>query len=65
MPKPQKAGSRTRQQRKKEAKRLVRQKETHNGDNFRRYLAVRTALNEFYPVNPKGIWLAISTHWPG
>ncbi len=56
MPKPQKTGSRTRHQRKKETKRLKRQRQSkkYNGDNFRRYLAVRDALKQFYPGEPKG-----------
>lgn len=54
MPKPQKTGSRSRHQRKKEAKRLVRRSKQHGGDNFRRYLAVRDALRQFYPGEPTG-----------
>lgn len=53
MPKPQKSGSHSRNQRKKEAKRLARRKK-HNGDNYRRYLAVRSALKRFYPEEPTG-----------
>ena len=55
MPKPQKTGSCTRQQRKKEAKRLRRHRQNKNkGDNFHRYQAVRKALKEFYPGEPSG-----------
>lgn len=54
MPKPERTGSRTRQQHKKEAKRLARRGKKHNGDNFRRYLAVITALKQFYPIEPIG-----------
>jgi Transposase DDE domain len=54
MPKLQKTGSRPRQQQKKEAKRLVRRRKKGRGDNFRRYLAVRTALKQFYPGEPSG-----------
>jgi hypothetical protein len=54
MPKPQKSGSRTRQQRRKETKRLRRRGKKQSGDNFRRYLAVRTALKQFYPGEPSG-----------
>ena len=54
MPKPQKTGSRTRHQRKKEAKRLIRRSKKHGGDNFHRYLAVRDALKQFYPGEPTG-----------
>ncbi len=56
MSKPQKTGSRSRRQRKKEAKRLKRQRQPgkHRGDNFYRYQAVRNALKQFYPGEPKG-----------
>jgi len=54
MPKSQKTGSRSRQQQKKEAKRLARQGQKHHGDNFRRYLAVKTALKQCYPGEPSG-----------
>lgn len=54
MSKPQKTGSRTRHQHKQEAKRLVRRSKKHSSDNFRRYLAVRTALKQFYPGEPSG-----------
>jgi hypothetical protein len=54
MKKPQKTGSPSQQQRKKESKRLVRRHKKHNGDNFRRYLAVRSALRQFYPGEPTG-----------
>ncbi len=54
MKKPQKTGNPTRQQRKKENKRLARRHKKYNGDNFRRYQAVRFALRQFYPVEPKG-----------
>ncbi len=55
MPEPQKTGSRPRLQRQKEAKRLTRRREVkkYSGDNFRRYLAVRADLREFYPDEPK------------
>ena len=55
MPKPQKSGSRTRQQGQKEAKRLTRRREVkkYSGDNFRRYQAVRAGLREFYQEEPK------------
>lgn len=56
MPKPQKTGSRRRQQRQKEAKRLARERriEKTGGDNFRRYQAVLTALKQLYPTEPSG-----------
>lgn len=54
MPKPQKTGSLTRQQRKKEAKQLARRNKKEGGDNFRRYVAVRAALKQFYPGEPTG-----------
>ncbi len=54
MKKPQKIGTHTRQQQKKENKRLARRQKKHNGDNFRRYLAVRSALSQFYPGEPTG-----------
>jgi hypothetical protein len=56
MPRPQTTGSRSRHQRKKEARRLKRQRQSrrHSGDNFCRYLAVRDALKQFYPGEPKG-----------
>ncbi len=55
MPKPQKKGSYSCQQRKKEAKRHKRQRQNKNkGDNFHRYQAVRKALKQFYPGEPSG-----------
>jgi hypothetical protein len=56
MPKPQKTGSRSRQQRQKEAKRLARERriKQYGGDNFRRYQAVVTALKQLYPTEPHG-----------
>lgn len=56
MPKPQKTGSRSRQERQKEAKRLARERHIrrYGGDNFRRYQAVVTALKQLYPVEPQG-----------
>ncbi len=56
MSKPQKAGSRPCRQRKKEAKRLKRRRQSrkYRGDNFHRYRAVRDALRQFYPGEPKG-----------
>ncbi len=54
MKKPQKRGTPTRQQQKKENKRLARRKKKHKGDNFRRYQAVRSALRQFYPGEPSG-----------
>lgn len=54
MPQPQKTGSRCRHQHKKEGKRLARRNKKRSGDNFRRYLAVRTALKQFYPGEPSG-----------
>jgi len=56
MPKPQKTGSRNHQQRKKETKRLSRERRVKKlgGDNLRRYQAVMAALKEFYPEEPQG-----------
>lgn len=56
MPKPQPTGSRSCQQRQKEAKRLVRERRVkkYGGDNFRRYQAVMAALKTFYPEEPQG-----------
>lgn len=56
MPKPQKTGSRSRQQRQKETKRQSRKRQVkkYSGDNFRRYQAVLGALKEFYPEEPQG-----------
>jgi hypothetical protein len=56
MSKAQKRGSYSCQQRKKEAKRLDRQKQSrkYRGDNFSRYEAVRDALKQFYPSEPSG-----------
>ena len=56
MPKPQKTGSHNHQQRKKEAKRLRRERRVKKfgGDNLRRYQAVMAALKEFYPEEPQG-----------
>ena len=56
MPKPQKTGSHNHQQRKKEAKRLSRERRVKKfgGDNLRRYQAVMAALKEFYPEEPQG-----------
>ncbi len=54
MPKPKKTGSRTRNQCKKEAKRLARRKKQRRGDNYQRYQAVKDALKEFYPGEPTG-----------
>jgi len=54
MPKPQKTGSCTRRQHKKEVKRQARRNKKCSGDNFRRYLAVRSALKQFYPGEPTG-----------
>jgi len=54
MKKPPKTGTPTRQQRKKESKRLACRHKKHTGDNFRRYQAVRSALRQFYPGEPTG-----------
>lgn len=55
MPKPQKSGSYTRHERKKEAKRLNRERQNKNkGDNYRRYQVVKQALKQFYPNEPSG-----------
>ena len=54
MPKPQVTGSRSHQQRKKEAKRLDRRNKQGGGDNYRRYQVVLAALKQFYPGEPHG-----------
>lgn len=54
MAKPQQTGSRSRQQRHQEAKRLERRRQKGQGDNYRRYQVVLTALKQFYPQEPHG-----------
>lgn len=56
MPKAQKTGSRSRQRRQREAKRVARERRIKkaSGDNYRRYQAVLAALKQFYPEEPQG-----------
>jgi hypothetical protein len=54
MPKPQPTGSRSRHQRKQEAKRLARRSQKGQGDNYHRYQVVLAALKQGYPQTPQG-----------
>jgi hypothetical protein len=54
MSQPQNTGSHTHQQQKNEAKRLERRQREGQGDNYRRYREVHSALKQFYFHAPQG-----------